>query len=226
MQWWDLSANSGAPPADSDPVAYYSAATNTKHVIYRSADGHLHEIWWPLGGTPAHVDLTLFALAPPAVDRPAAFTIDGPNSHHVIYRGTDNQIHEITWTPSPSASAGRQPDWRWCNKCQGLFYGGGVDLQVPDRRHPRTANQSSSVDYILPYGAPINASSQDNWRWCNKCQGLFYGGGVAASKCPTGGTHTPPDQSSSVDYILPYGAPINASSQDNWRWCNKCQGLF
>ena len=43
------------------------------------------------------MDLTVEALAPPAVDRPAAFTIDGPNSQHVIYRGTDNQIHEITW---------------------------------------------------------------------------------------------------------------------------------
>ena len=34
---------------------------------------------------------------PPAVDRPAAFTIDGPNTQHVLYRGNDNQIHEITW---------------------------------------------------------------------------------------------------------------------------------
>ena len=94
---WDLTVSASAPRADSDPAVYYSAARDTKHVIYRSADGHLHEIWWVFGTPPAHTDLTVAALAPPAVDRPAAFTVDGPNSQHVIYRGTDNQIHEITW---------------------------------------------------------------------------------------------------------------------------------
>jgi len=97
---WDLTVSASAPPADSDPAVYYSAASDTKHVIYRSADGHLHEISWVVGGPPTHVDLTVEALAPPAVDRPAAFTIDGPNTQHVIYRGTDNQIHEITWQTS------------------------------------------------------------------------------------------------------------------------------
>lgn len=95
---WDLTAPSGAPAAAGAPVAYYSAGTNTKHVIYRSADGRLHEIWWvPGGGTPAHVDLTAFAGAPPAADRPAAFTVEGPNSQHVAYRGTDNHIYEVRW---------------------------------------------------------------------------------------------------------------------------------
>jgi hypothetical protein len=94
---WDLTASASAPPADSDPAVYYRAASDTKHVIYRSANGHLHEIRWVFGAPPAHVDLTVAALAPPAVDRPAAFTVDGPNTQHVIYRGADNQIHEITW---------------------------------------------------------------------------------------------------------------------------------
>jgi len=96
---WDLTVPASAPPADSDPAVYYSAGTNTKHVIYRSADGHLNEIWWvPGGGRPAHVDLTLWALAPIAAPgRPAAFTIDGPNTQHVVYRGTDGHVHEIRW---------------------------------------------------------------------------------------------------------------------------------
>ena len=97
---WDLSAAAPqAPAADSDPAVYSSAGTNTKHVIYRSADGHLNELWWtPGGGIPAHVDLTLEALAPPAAGRPTAFTVDGPNSQHVVYRGTDGHVHEIRWT--------------------------------------------------------------------------------------------------------------------------------
>jgi len=95
---WDLTSLAGAPAAVDDPSAYYSAGTNTKHVIYRSADGRLHEIWWALGGgTPAHVDLTAFAGAPPAAGRPAAFTVERSKSQHVAYRGTDNHIYEVVW---------------------------------------------------------------------------------------------------------------------------------
>jgi len=96
---WDLTAASGAPAAASDPAAYYNAATNTKHVFFRRNDGRLYEIWWSLaGGAPAHVDLTSPLLAPRAESNPFAFTIQGPNSNHVIYRGIDDEIHEIRWT--------------------------------------------------------------------------------------------------------------------------------
>lgn len=40
---------------------------------------------------------------------------------------------------------------------------------------------------------------QDQWRYCFKCQGLFYGPSQAASKCPAGGTH---DGSKSGNYVL------------------------
>jgi hypothetical protein len=95
---WDLTAPSGAPAAVGTPAVYYSAGTNTKHVIYRSSDGQLHELWWvPGGGTPAHVNITASYCAPPAADRPAAFTVEGPNTQHVAYRATDNHIYEVRW---------------------------------------------------------------------------------------------------------------------------------
>ena len=95
---WNLTAPSGAPAAVGTPAAYYSAGTNTKHVIYRSADGQLHELWWvPGGGTPAHVNITASYCAPAAADRPVAFTVDGPNTQHVAYRATDNHIYEVRW---------------------------------------------------------------------------------------------------------------------------------
>ena len=50
---------------------------------------------------PAFVDLTVAALAPRAVDRPAAVAMDTMNLRYVVYRGTDNQIHEISWTGNP-----------------------------------------------------------------------------------------------------------------------------
>jgi hypothetical protein len=39
---------------------------------------------------------------------------------------------------------------------------------------------------------------QDNWRWCNKCQGLFFAG-HGAGACPLGGGH---DSTGSGDYGL------------------------
>src|SRR5262245_54723010 len=78
--------------------------------------------------------------------------------------------------------------WRWCNRCQGLFYsklntsgscpaGGGHNWQ-------------GSYDYILNDVSEVPPdSSQPNWRWCHKCQGLFFGGGLLGSACPVGGTH-------------------------------------
>jgi hypothetical protein len=98
VNFWDLGAPSGAPLAASDPAAYYSARTNTKHVIYRSANGHLNEIWWvPGGGTPYHLDLTLIASAPLAVGDPSAYLVAADGTHHVIYRSSDGRLHELRW---------------------------------------------------------------------------------------------------------------------------------
>jgi hypothetical protein len=95
---WDLTAPSGAPKPAGALAAYYSAGTNTKHVIYRSSNGRLHEIWWtPGGGTPAWNDLTTAYGLPSAADAPAAFTVEGPNTQHVAYRATNNHIYEVLW---------------------------------------------------------------------------------------------------------------------------------
>lgn len=100
---WDLTeAMQGAPhaadDATGDPVSYYAAGNNTKHVIYRSADGRLNELsWTPGSATPTFIDLTAYAVAPLAADKPTAFVV-APNTQHVLYRGKDNQIHEIRWT--------------------------------------------------------------------------------------------------------------------------------
>jgi hypothetical protein len=110
--WWvgvapvqagDLRAAAGAPAAASDPAAYFSASTNSKHVVYRGADNHLHElVWAPGGSVPAHADLTSEAGAPDASDTPSAFSVESDRSQHVIFRGSDNQVHEIFWQlPAP-----------------------------------------------------------------------------------------------------------------------------
>jgi hypothetical protein len=102
----------------------------------------------------------------------------------------------------------RQSDWRWCNKCQGLFFGGDVAAsRCPTGGTHAAPAQSGSYNYSLPHDARDDPGRQRDWRWCNKCQGLFFGGDVAASRCPAGGTHAAPAQSGSYNYSLPRYAP-------------------
>lgn len=51
-----------------------------------------------------------------------------------------------------------------------------------------------------PVSVPFPAF-QDKWRYCHKCQGLFFHPGEAGSHCPAGGTH---DGSDSYDYVMMY----------------------
>jgi len=102
---WDITDRTTGAPLASYPVcnftAYYSAGTNTKHVIYVTDDNHLHDITWPPGRPDTvrteHFDLTTLGLPALAHGRPAAFTIEGPNTQHVAYRGGDNHIYEVIW---------------------------------------------------------------------------------------------------------------------------------
>src|SRR5262249_35534518 len=86
--------------------------------------------------------------------------------------------------------------------------------------------QSGSFNYVVPFAEPSSANRQPGWRWCSKCQGLFWGDEVAASRCAGGGTHTPPEQTGSSNYTLPVWEPTTPGRHSEWRWCSKCQSLF
>ena len=66
---------------------------------------------------------------------------------------------------------------------------------------------------------------QNQWRWCNKCQGLHYffdPNHLAFGPCPAGGTHA---YAGSVGYLVVLNNPA-APGQHGWNFCQKCQGLF
>jgi matrixin/putative peptidoglycan binding protein len=112
-----------------------------------------------------------------------------------------------------------QGNWRWCHKCQGLFF-----TENPGPRCPAGGpheNVGSGL-YILAHNLPATTGWQGNWRWCPKCQGLFFGGN-AGPVCPTGGAH---DKTGSGNYSLLNAAGASPGQQADWRWCRKCQGLF
>ncbi|WP_308809772.1 M57 family metalloprotease [Archangium lansingense] len=112
-----------------------------------------------------------------------------------------------------------QSNWRWCHKCQGLFFGSNPGSKCPAGGAHENVG---SGNYHLGHSLASTTGWQSNWRWCNKCQGLFFGGNPG-SVCPTGGAH---DATGSGDYHLLHDAGSAPDLQSNWRWCNKCQGLF
>jgi len=94
----DLTAESGAPvAATGTPTAYYRAITNSRHVIFRSPDGSLHELTSEPGMPTNYLDLTGQYGLPPAADDPAALVVEGSTSQHVAFRGTDGHIYEVIW---------------------------------------------------------------------------------------------------------------------------------
>jgi hypothetical protein len=106
-----------------------------------------------------------------------------------------------------------QNNWRWCNKCQTLFYAGWAACPAG-----RLHDHSGSGEYRLDFSP--DAPGQSNWRWCRKCQQLTFAGHTSPGPCAAGGTH---DHSGSGEYHLLTNQA--AGGQSNWRWCRKCEAL-
>ncbi len=95
----DLTHLAGAPDAASDPFGYVTSfdSHSTARVVYRSRDGHVHEIRLEAGGSWKGADLTALAGAPNAQTDPFAYVTDddGRQTARVIYLGQDSHIHEV-----------------------------------------------------------------------------------------------------------------------------------
>jgi hypothetical protein len=103
-----------------------------------------------------------------------------------------------------------QPNWRWCTYCDALYYGGHESTsRCPNSQsNPYWPHHNRGVSFnysLFYYSGPTGTNDpQLNWRWCGRCQGLFYDGSLprgASNICPAGsGGHTP--GSGSYDYGL------------------------
>lgn len=113
---------------------------------------------------------------------------------------------------------GIQDHWRWCRKCQGLFYDGLNSGVCPAQGgHDATGSANYILD-ALPYAIALR--DEAGWRWCNRCQGLFYSGHNSGC-CPAQVDHGGHDATESGNYKLG-----TAGVQPNWFRCSWCQGLF
>jgi hypothetical protein len=115
-----------------------------------------------------------------------------------------------------------QDGWRWCRRCEGLFFGGDPTKGACPAAQGAPHTDDASGNYVLAHNDP-SAPGQPDWRWCSKCQGLFFGGNPTPGACPA--TPGQPHLSTgSGNYTLIHQDPT-APGQDGWRWCSNCQGL-
>jgi len=138
--------------------------------------------------------------------------------------GTKSQNYCVHHGGKPAVKA--QEGWAVCKKCQVLSF---VQMNTGC---PAGGNHDHSGGgiYLVAQEAWNGNENQTDWRWCKKCDSLFFGGSIGVAKCSSGGNHT---AESSGNYVLgtKQGAawtvpkPVEVPKpgiEENFRWCYVC----
>lgn len=97
----DLTEQTKAPKAASDPSGFAREDDKTVHVAYTNTEGEICELFCKTTGDDRRwqaSNLSSALKAPAAAGRPAAYYLENMKSQHIAYRGTDGQIHELYYT--------------------------------------------------------------------------------------------------------------------------------
>lgn len=121
-----------------------------------------------------------------------------------------------------------QPDWRFCGKCQLLFWAPGGHTVASRCPYDDGKHAPIGWTFCLPndHQGATAATGQLGWRFCTRCHGLCWSplGEVPVGLCPAGGRHAP----LGWIFALPndrQGAG-ESTGQGNWRFCGGCESLF
>lgn len=129
--------------------------------------------------------------------------------------GPDYSSQNPHWNPVVA-----QRNWLWCNRCQGLFFGGNGTSGTCPRGGGHNSTGSSNY-FMTAYTTRLPGNVEQGWSWCNQCQGMFLG--VRTGRCPLGGVH---DSLGSSNYTMFVNDGVQISKQPGWRSCSKCSGLY
>ena len=127
----------------------------------------------------------------------------------------------IGWPRPASAAVGDQGEWRFCDKCESMFWNG------TDKKGACPAGGAHVAQGFLFWlhyddAAVETAAVQYGWRYCSKCSSLFYNGYPTKGRCPAGGAHF----AQGFMFGLNHQPAAPPSSQTEWRFCEKCFALF
>jgi hypothetical protein len=78
------------------------------------------------------------------------------------------------------------------------------------------------ANFLLPYNVAETSKAQSAWRFCNKCESLFFDGYPAKGVCPRGGGHA----AQGFVFVLPHDVSSRGYVEKDWRFCNKCHSMF
>lgn len=116
-----------------------------------------------------------------------------------------------------------QSNWRFCGKCHSMYFNGYRGGKCP-AGHSHARQKEADYIFTLPYNEHPGNKGQDNWRFCDACNSLYFGG-YQGGRCPAGGSHRWQEQAD-YNFVLPHDIQVNADSQENWRFCAKCHSLY
>ncbi len=177
---------------------------------------------WTVALPPTGIDLVTVAAHEIGHALGLEHSADANALMYAYYGGEHRRLgaDDVTRIQSLYGPPSHQFGWRWCAKCQGLWYGGHASsLCAAGGGHTK----ANSGLYSLAHNAG-DAPGQSNWRWCSRCQGLWWAGNPGnPGRCVgTGSGHS---KAGSGNYTLPHN-DAKARGQKNWRWCSKCSGLW
>lgn len=83
------------------------------------------------------------------------------------------------------------------------------------------SHQILGFKFLLPQATEGTLPGLNNWRFCKKCEAIFFDDGFSGV-CWKGGRHEP----EGPVYALATGDVEDAQHQSNWRRCQDCASLF
>ena len=135
-----------------------------------------------------------------------------------------------------------QDEWYRCSKCYGLYFEGNPGSGVCSAPPTRLSGTSHLSDPSMVYTLQCNETStpaggQQGWRWCRKCEGLWFAGdlpaGASGGRCPADPVVSQDPnyvfghiQAGTYHYILLANISPSANQQGGWWYCWKCRGLW
>jgi hypothetical protein len=118
-----------------------------------------------------------------------------------------------------------QSQWRFCEKCYGMFYNGRSWSGACPAGGGHRA-QGFNFNLFHSMGGESD-HFQGDWCYCESCAGMYY----AAHVAPPLNTGLCPGESyyhawQGWEFFLHHDVPVWQNYQGNWRHCDKCWGLF
>ncbi|MEV4315366.1 hypothetical protein [Actinocrispum sp. NPDC049592] len=149
------------------------------------------------------------------------FAVTGPSRCHAGGAHEDNGT-QYTLPYNVPADSQNQAKWCQCENCSTLFYTGdpsGTTGLCP----AGGSHQSTGNELVLPFiSMHEDGSNQEHWRYCGKCQSLFFDGYDDKGKCPAGGGH----QAIGFDFVVPHDRGSVPDFRSGWAFCDRCSSMF